>query len=115
MHPIRLEREPAKAVPALRWFFNAKNESCGSSTATVGRARYRSDQAYDVTSAVTVSVVGEMSPQGMRMQVVISGGRSGHPFSALSGSILVVAYRRQVVNAASPNEIDGPAFTRMPD
>jgi penicillin amidase len=81
MHRVMLEHELGKAVPQLGWFFNAPPAPWGGSTSTVGRARYRYSQAYDVRAAATVRVAGEMKPTGPVMAAVIPGGQSGHPMS----------------------------------
>ncbi len=81
MHAVRLEHEFGRAVPALGWLFHARPAPWGGSVSTVGRARYRYDQAYDVRGGATVRFVAEMHPDGPRVAAVIPGGQSGHPSS----------------------------------
>jgi len=116
VHRVKLEHELGKAVPQLAWLFNADPAPWGGSTATVGRARYRYDRAYDVTSAATMRVVGEMKPPAPHMQVIIPGGQSGHPLSPhytdqfrlwLNGESLPIA---QVAE-----DVDGSSLVLTPD
>ena len=81
MHAIKIEHELGKAVPQLAWFFNAKPAPWGGGPATVGRARYRYDRAYDATAGATMRVVGEMKQPAADYAAVIPGGQSGHPLS----------------------------------
>jgi len=116
MHRVKLEHELGKAVPQLAWLFNADPAPWGGSTATVGRARYRYDRAYDVTSAATVRVVGEMMPSAPQMQAIMPGGQSGHPLSPhytnqfhlwLNGETLPIAQH--------PSDVEGSSLTLTPD
>ena len=107
MHRVGLTHELAQAVPQLAPLFNIVPEPWGGSGTTLGRARYRYDQAYDVSGGATVRFVGAMS-RTPRMQGVIPGGQSGHPLSRhyrdqfplwLAGNLLVIP--------AEPAEVDG--------
>jgi penicillin amidase len=80
MHRVKLEHELGKAAPPLAGFFNLDPAPWGGGPATLGRARYRYDRAYDATGGATVRVVGEMG-DAPDMRAVIPGGQSGHPLS----------------------------------
>lgn len=107
MHAVKIEHELGKAVPQLSWLFNAKPAPWGGGPATVGRARYRYDRAYDATAGATVRVVSEMKQPGPVMAAVIPGGQSGHPLSGhyhdqlphwLDGALLPIAATDQQVS-----------------
>lgn len=110
MHRVKLEHELGKAVPQLAWLFNADPAPWGGSPATVGRARYRYDRAYDVTSAATVRVVGEMKAPTPHMMAIMPCGQSGHPLSPnytdqyrlwLKGETIPIAQFHQEVTGSS--------------
>ncbi len=116
MHRVELKHELGKAAAALAPLFNAPSAPWGGAATTVGRARYRYDRAYDVTSAATLRVVGEMKPSGPEMRAVIPGGQSGHPLSPcchdqfqswLAGDLLPIA--------AGPQDVPGPTLTLLPE
>lgn len=114
MHRVRLEHELAQAVPALGRFFNDAPAPWGGGNATVGRARYRYDRAYDVRGAATVRFAGEMR-ETPNMASVMPGGQSGHPWSRhyadqtrhwLEGGLLPIA--------ATPESAGGPVQRLLP-
>lgn len=115
MHHVQLKHELGKAVPLLARLFNTQAAPWGGAATTVGRARYRYDRAYDVTSAATVRVVGEMKSPAPEMRAVIPGGQSGHPLSPhycdqfhpwLEGQLLPIA--------AGPQAVSGTVLTLLP-
>lgn len=114
MHSVRLEHELGQAVPQLGWWFNLPSAPWGGSGATVGRARYRFDRAYDVRGAATVRVAGVMRPVP-EMHGIMPGGQSGHPLSLhygnqtdlwLAGDLLPIA--------ATPDAVTGNLLVLTP-
>ncbi len=115
MHRVKLEHELGKAVPQLAWFFNAKPAPWGGGPATVGRARYRYDKAYDATAGATMRVVGEMGQPAPAMAAVVAGGQSGHPLSSHyqdqfphwpAGSLLPIAAKPEQTTGLATQTLD---------
>lgn len=109
MQQVFLEHELARTIPALGILLSRKPEPWGGSTATVGRARYRYQELFRVTTAATVRAVVEMD-RPPRMASVIPGGQSGHPLSPhytdqfdawLEGCLYPIASRPENVGPAT--------------
>lgn len=80
-HAVRFEHELTKAVPVLAVLLSRGPYPWGGGSATVGRARERYDLPGIARYGATVRVVAEMTSP-MRVQAVIPGGQSGHPFDS---------------------------------
>ena len=105
---VQLKHELGKAVPALGFLFNRRDEPWGGGASTVGRARYSYVKPLVVNSGATVRVVAEMTAVP-RVSAVIPGGQSGHPLSRhyadqypgwLGGELFPLAN--------TPEQVDGP-------
>jgi len=114
MHRVQLEHELGKAVPLLGWFFHTRPAPWGGSCATVGRARYRYDRAFDVRGGATVRFVAEMRPDGPRVRSVIPGGQSGHPLSPHYLDQLPHWLAGDLLPIATPDTAHGSVLTLAP-
>ena len=82
---------------------------------TIGRARYRYDRGYDVTSAATVRVIGEMKQPAPTMSAVIPTGQSGNPFSPHYGDQVTHWLKGDSLPIADAAEsVDGSTLTLSP-